>query len=50
MPIVAEGGLDAETVRALTPVTDFFAIGQEIWSTEDPLAALTQLRTAMTAS
>ncbi|MHA6344081.1 thiamine phosphate synthase [Roseivivax sp. CAU 1761] len=47
VPVVAEGGLDAETVRALAPVTDFFAIGEEIWRAEDAAAALSELVAAM---
>ncbi len=43
LPVVAEGALDLATVEALAPVTDFFAIGDEIWSAEDPLAALQAL-------
>lgn len=49
VPVVAEGALDADTVRNLAPVTDFFGIGEEIWGTEDPLAALQDLRGAMEA-
>lgn len=48
LPVVAEGGLSEDTVRALSPVTDFFAIGEEIWGAEDPLAALKTLQGAMT--
>jgi thiamine-phosphate pyrophosphorylase len=40
LPVVAEGGLDLAQVRALTPVTDFFALGEEIWGSEDPVATL----------
>ncbi|WP_299789659.1 thiamine phosphate synthase [uncultured Marivita sp.] len=47
IPVVAEGGLDAEVVRTLTPTTDFFGIGEEIWRTEDPVAALRDLTAAM---
>ncbi|WP_136442484.1 thiamine phosphate synthase [Pacificoceanicola onchidii] len=47
VPVVAEGGLTEDRVRALAPITDFFAIGEEIWSTDDPLAALQSLRAAM---
>ncbi|SLN38492.1 thiamine-phosphate pyrophosphorylase [Falsiruegeria litorea R37] len=47
VPIVAEGGLTPELVHSLTPCTDFFGIGDEIWSTEDPLAALKTLIAAM---
>ncbi len=47
LPVVAEGGLTPELVRSLTPVTDFFAIGEEIWSQDDPAAALQALVAAM---
>ncbi len=47
LPVVAEGALTAETVTGLAPVTDFFAIGEEIWSAEDPAAALATLAAAM---
>lgn len=47
LPVVAEGALDAASVAALTPYTDFFAIGEEIWPAEDPVAALQALMAAM---
>ena len=47
VPVVAEGGLTPEIVRSLTPCTDFFGIGEEIWSEDDPLAALNTLIAAM---
>ncbi|MCE8420606.1 thiamine phosphate synthase, partial [Rhodovulum sulfidophilum] len=40
IPVVAEGALDAATVAALSPLTDFFALGEEIWREEDPVSAL----------
>lgn len=40
VPVVAEGGLTPELVALYAPVTDFFAIGDEIWSADDPVAAL----------
>ncbi|WP_116131702.1 thiamine phosphate synthase [Tropicimonas sp. IMCC34043] len=43
VPVVAEGGLSPALVEALSPVTDFLAIGDEIWSAEDPVAALDRL-------
>lgn len=43
VPIVAEGALDTALIEAFAPVTDFFAIGPEIWRTEDPLATLKAL-------
>lgn len=43
VPVVAEGALDAALVEAFAPVTDFFAIGPEIWRADDPLAALRTL-------
>jgi len=43
LPVVAEGALDVELVARFAPVTDFFAIGAEIWREEDALAALRRL-------
>ena len=43
VPVVAEGALDAALVRRLWTVADFIAIGPEIWSAEDPAAALSAL-------
>ncbi|WP_299660689.1 thiamine phosphate synthase [uncultured Ruegeria sp.] len=47
VPVVAEGGLTDGLVRDLTPCTDFFGIGDEIWSQENPLDALNTLIAAM---
>ena len=47
VPIVAEGALTPELIRDFTPVTDFFAIGEEIWTQDDPVAALGALIAAM---
>ena len=47
VPVVAEGGIDAELARSLAPVVDFFAIGEEIWRSDDPVAALSALTAAM---
>lgn len=47
VPVVAEGGLTPELVRDLTHSTDFFGIGDEIWSQDNPLDALNTLRAAM---
>lgn len=47
LPVVAEGGLTTELIRSFAPFTDFFGIGDEIWSQEDPAAALGQLIKAM---
>ncbi len=46
VPIVAEGALTAERVADLVAVTDFFGIGEEIWSSDDPVAAMTALMAA----
>lgn len=43
VPVVAEGALTTALVESLAPVTDFFAIGPEIWGAEDPLARLRAL-------
>jgi thiamine-phosphate pyrophosphorylase len=47
LPVVAEGALDETLIRALTPVTDFFGVGDEIWQADDPAAKLGNLITAM---
>ena len=44
VPVVAEGALDLDIVRRLTPHTDFFGIGDEIWSQNDAAAALLAFR------
>lgn len=43
VPVVAEGALTRALIEDMAPVTDFFALGDEIWSTDDPLAALQDL-------
>ena len=47
LPVVAEDGLTPEIVATLSPITDFFGIGDEIWGADDPLAALRRLTAAM---
>lgn len=47
VPVVAEGALTPALVAEFAPVTDFFAIGEEIWSADDPVAALRALIAAM---
>ncbi|TRD21871.1 thiamine phosphate synthase [Palleronia caenipelagi] len=47
VPVVAEGGLDPELLGRLASVTDFVALGEEIWRSDDPLATLTALRSAL---
>ncbi len=47
VPVVAEGALDEDLVRTLSPVTDFFGIGEEIWREDDASAALGALVAAM---
>jgi thiamine-phosphate pyrophosphorylase len=43
VPIIAEGALTVELVQRFGPVTDFFAVGEEVWSADDPLKALKAL-------
>lgn len=40
IPIVAEGNLTLENIREFTPVTDFFAVCDEVWSAEMPVEML----------
>lgn len=50
IPVVAEGALTPGLVASLSPVTDFFGIGAEIWNAEDPAAALATLAAEMRRS
>ena len=43
VPVIAEGALTAELIEKFGPVTDFFAAGPEIWSTDSPAASLKAL-------
>lgn len=43
IPVVAEGALTIDDIARLAPITDFFAIGDEIWNSDDPVAALKAL-------
>lgn len=47
LPVVAEGALSPENIARLSPVTDFFGIGPEIWDEEAPSIALGALIAAM---
>ncbi|MBC7139243.1 MAG: thiamine phosphate synthase [Defluviimonas sp.] len=47
IPVVAEGALTEALIREMAPVSDFFGIGEEIWSADDPVAALKRLDGAM---
>lgn len=46
VPVVAEGGLTEALVRDLAPIADFLAFGEEVWSADDPVAALSALAAA----
>lgn len=43
VPVIAEGALTRDLVESFAPVTDFFALGPEVWAAADPLAALKAL-------
>lgn len=47
VPVVAEGALDMALIAKFAPVTDFFGLGSEIWSQDDPAKALTGFIGAM---
>lgn len=47
VPVVAEGGLDEDRIATLSPITDFFGIGPEIWEGNDPVATLKRLAAAI---
>ncbi len=48
IPVIAEGALTAELIAQFGPVTDFFAIGEEIWNTDNAAATLTTLLASLT--
>ena len=41
--VVAEGHLSDNDLRSLAPITDFFGIGDEIWSSDDAASRLTEM-------
>jgi len=43
VPVVAEGGLNVDLIETLAPITDFLAIGSEIWGDAAPASALDRL-------
>ncbi|TRW96297.1 thiamine phosphate synthase [Paracoccus sp. M683] len=43
VPVVAEGAITAALLAELSPVADFIAFGAEIWTADDPAAALAAL-------
>ena len=43
VPVIAEGALTRDLVERFGPVTDFFGLGPEIWSTPNPAVALKAL-------
>jgi thiamine-phosphate pyrophosphorylase len=47
-PIVAEGALDPSRIAELTGITDFIALGEELWSDADPAARLSALADCIT--
>jgi len=49
VPVVAEGDLSIEDFTQLAPVTDFFGVGPEIWSADDPVAKMAEIQVAIAA-
>ena len=47
VPVVAEGALTVDLIKNLSPFTDFFAIGEEIWNADDPANAFKALAQAI---
>ena len=47
VPVVAEGALSIDMIEKLSPHTDFFGIGAEIWGADTPAKSLSELRRAM---
>jgi thiamine-phosphate pyrophosphorylase len=49
VPVVAEGALGHSELATLAPITDFVALGEELWSTPDAAATLAEVKAAMDA-
>ncbi|KEO56580.1 thiamine phosphate synthase [Thioclava pacifica] len=47
VPVVAEGALSETLIAEFAPVTDWFALGEEVWREDDPAAALGRFIAAM---
>lgn len=47
VPVVAEGALDTGLIRQFAPHTDFFGLGDEIWTEEDSASALAAFAASM---
>ncbi|TDL83533.1 thiamine phosphate synthase [Palleronia sediminis] len=47
LPVIAEGGLDEAALSRLATITDFVALGEELWSAPDPLRRLAELTAAL---
>ncbi|TDL91216.1 thiamine phosphate synthase [Meridianimarinicoccus aquatilis] len=47
LPVVAEGALTDALIRTYAPMTDFFALGDEIWRADDPVATIKSLDAAI---
>nr|WP_092888263.1 thiamine phosphate synthase [Roseicitreum antarcticum] len=43
VPCVVEGALTPQLITDLSPITDFFGVGEEIWASDDPAATLKAL-------
>tara|TARA_R110002051_G_scaffold57104_10_gene105893 strand:+ start:5287 stop:5910 length:624 start_codon:yes stop_codon:yes gene_type:complete len=47
VPVVAEGALTEDLIRAVSPHTDFFGLGDELWRHDDAAARLKSLVAVM---
>ncbi len=47
VPVVAEGALSRALAADMAAITDFVALGEEIWRTDDPVAELRAYRAAL---
>jgi thiamine-phosphate pyrophosphorylase len=44
VPIVAEGALDEWALKTFAPMSDFFALGEEVWSADSPADKIAQIK------
>jgi len=48
LPVVAEGNVTLEAAKTLAPVTDFIALGAELWASDDPAKLLAEYHACIT--
>ena len=48
LPVIAEGNLTLDAAEKIAPVSDFIALGPELWNTDDPIKTLAEYMARIT--